>query len=168
MSIAILFYPTAFLLIVFALISVFANKVVNSLLAAICVFFITAVLFYMLSAEYNALIQLSIYGLAVPILLAIALMFTNIRKEKELSELTPRRYIIFFALGLIILSLIYLVLISLNVFHAPLFAPQQVSINCIRVFDAINKGFLNTYLVAFELVSVLIFAVVVGISDNAK
>ena len=168
MSIAILFYPSALLLIIFALISVFTNKVVNSLLAAVCVFFITAVIFYLLSAEYNALIQLSVYGLAVPILLAIALMFTNTRKEKESAELTPSRYIIFFALGLIFLSLIYLALISLNVFQAPLFAPQQVSINSIRVFDAINKGFLNTYVVAFELISILIFAVVVGISDNAK
>lgn len=168
MQTALIFYPTALLLIVLASMTIFSKRIAYSLLMAICVFFLSGVVFYLLGAEYNSVIQLSVYGLAVPILLAFALMFTNTRKEGVEHVFSTKNYIIYFAIGLLILSLFYLVLISFNVFNAPVFAPQQVSINSIRVFDAITKGFLNTYIIAFELISVLIFAVVVGISDNAK
>ena len=168
MHTALIFYPAAISLIVLALMSIFSNKVVYSLVAAICVFFLSGLIFYLLGAEYVAVVQLAIYGLAVPIILAFALMFTNTRRENESVNLAPRRYVIYFAIGLLVLSLVYLVLISFNVFQTPVFAPMQESVNSIRVFDALSNGFLKSYIIAFELVSVLIFAVVVGVSDNAK
>lgn len=165
---AVIFYPTAVFLIILALCSVFSRKVIYSLLMAIGVFFLCGLVFYLLKAEYNGVIQLAIYGLAVPILLAFSLMFTNTRVEVNTLATSPRRYVIYFAVGLILLSLVYLLLISFNVFNAPLFPPAQVSVNSIRVFDAITTGFFKTYLIAFELLSLLIFAIVVGVSDSAK
>ena len=165
---SLIFYPSAIAIIVFALCSIFSEKVVYSLLWAISVFFVTAVIFYLVGAEYNAVVQLAVYGLAVPIMLALALMFTSTRIEKNTIATTPRRYIIFFAIGLILLSVFYLVMISLNIFQVPIFASEQIDINSIRMFDAITNGFLKNYLVAFELVSALLFVVVVGVSDNAK
>ena len=168
MTEALIFYPSAVMLLTVALISVFAKKVIYSLLAAICVFFLSGLIFYLLSAEYNAVVQLALYGLAVPILLAFALMFTNTRAEKNTLTFAPRRYIMFFAIGLILLALFYLLLISFHIYPVALFAAKQVNINSIKVFDALTSGFLNNYLIAFELISVLLFAVVVGVSDNAK
>ena len=59
---AVVFYPTAFVLLILALVSVFTERIVNSLVAAIAVFFLVALVFYLLGAEYNAVMQLSIYG----------------------------------------------------------------------------------------------------------
>ena len=165
---AVVFYPTAFVLLILALVSVFTERIVNSLVAAIAVFFLVALVFYLLGAEYKAVMQLSIYGLAVPILLAIALMFTNTRNEKGSSTLGIRRYLVYCAISLIVLGLVYLIAVSLNITQGETFALRLTEINSYRVFDAIVEGFFGPYLVAFELVSVLLFAVVVGVSDNAK
>ena len=62
-----IFYPASILLIIFAMMAVYTEKVVYSLLCAIVVFFITGIIFFIAGAEYNAVIQLAIYGLAVPI-----------------------------------------------------------------------------------------------------
>lgn len=165
---SVVFYPTAVIIVLFALFAVFARKVIYSLLSAICVFFLVGLIFYLLKAEYNAVIQLAIYGLAVPILLAFALMVTNTRVEVSAVTANLRRYLSYCAIGLITLSLVYLILISFNVFGTDIFSLAQSSVNSIRVFDAITTGFLDSYVVAFELMSLLILAVVVGVVDNAK
>ena len=165
---ACIFYPTAIALIIFAFLSVFFDKIVHSLLASIVVFFLVGLVFYLLGAEYNAVIQLAIYGLAVPILLAISLMFTNTRVEKGSVTTGGRKYLIYFGVILLFLAVVYLVGISLNVTDSDLLINAVQNKNVTLMFDAITKGFLGTYIVAFELVSVLLFAIVVGVSDNAK
>lgn len=164
----VVFYSASIALIIFAIMAVFFSRIVNSLLAAIGVFFLTALIFYIQGAEYNAVIQLSIYGLAVPVLLALALMFTNTRNEKESSTMGARRYLIYCAIALLVLGIIYLIAVSLNIFPAYMFPEKLGELNSYRVFDAISEGFFSTYLIAFELVSILLFAVVVGVSDGAK
>ncbi len=165
---ALVFYPTAIALIIFALLTVYLDKIVHSLVASIVVFFLVGLIFYLIGAEYNAVIQLSVYGLAVPILLAIALMFTNTRNEKPSITNGARRYMIYSGVILFILAVIYLIGISLNLINTETFAQSVQSQNSSLVFDAITNGFLNKYIVAFELISILLFAVVVGVSDNAK
>ena len=165
---ACVFYPTAIALLVFALCSIFSSKLVHSLLSSIVVFFLIGLLFYLLGAEYNAVIQLSVYGLAVPILLAIALMFTNTRDEKSTITQGARKYLVYFGVIVLFLAVFYLVAISTNITDGALFANSIQNKNSTLVFDAISNGFLNSYIVAFELVSVLLFAIIVGVSDSAK
>ena len=165
---ACIFYPTTIALIVFAILSIFSNKLVHSLLASIVVFFMVGLLFYLLGAEYNAVIQLAIYGLAVPILLAIALMFTNTRDEKSPITNGARKYLIYFGAIVLFLAVFYLIAISVNIIDVELFPKAIQNNNSVIVFDAISNGFFNSYIVAFELISVLLFAIVVGVSDNAK
>ena len=55
------------------------NNIFYSLLSAIIVFFIAGMFFYVLGSEYNAVIQIAIYGVAVPVIHGLAIMFT----EKE-------------------------------------------------------------------------------------
>ena len=78
----VIFYIAAFILILFALLSMFLKNVIYSLLAAVMVFFDAALLFYVLGSEYNAIIQAAIYGLAVPVIIGVSIMFTN-GKTKE-------------------------------------------------------------------------------------
>ena len=112
---ACIFYPTAIALIVFAFLSVFLDKIVHSLLASMVVFFLVGLVFYLLGAEYNAVIQLAIYGLAVPILLAISLMFTNTRVEKISVTSGGRKYLIYFGAILLFLAVIFSPYKNLNI-----------------------------------------------------
>ena len=143
----LIFYPTAIILLIFAILAIFAEKIVKSLVIAIGVFFLCAVLFYLLQAEYLAIMQLSIYGLAIPILLAIALMFTNTRAEKNTITSGARKYLILLALSMFAIGVIYLVCISLNITESQTFADITQAENYIRIFDAITEGFLKRFII---------------------
>ena len=82
----LIFYGFAGAIILFALLSVFALRILYSLLAAVCVFFITAGIFFMLGADYNAVIQIAIYGIAIPILFVLAIMFTSDKLDKKIYK----------------------------------------------------------------------------------
>ena len=66
------------------------------------------------------------------------------------------------------LTVVYLMAISINLTEQSLFANAIQNGNLTLVFDAISSGFLNTYVVAFELVSILLFTIVIGVSEDAK
>ena len=80
----VLFYISSSLLVIFAICSLFSKKIINSLLWAILTFFAGGLIFYILGSEYNAIIQALIYGLAVPIIIGLSIMFcTNDETKKE-------------------------------------------------------------------------------------
>ena len=79
----VFFYIASVGIILFALLSLFAKNVIYSLLWAILVFFFGAVIFFILGSEYNAIIQAAVYGLAVPIIIGISIMFRGKPKKDE-------------------------------------------------------------------------------------
>ncbi len=168
MTTALIFYPAALIIIIFSILSIFSKKIVYSLISAIVVFMAAGLIFYLLGAEYNAVIQLTIYGLAVPILLAMAIMFTDIRNEKNTIVTGARKFVIITAVLLIAMSVVYLTAIAINLTAIPIFSDANTNLNSFRIFDAITDGFFTSYLIAFELFSILLLAVVAGVSDNAK
>ena len=85
----IIFYPSALLMILLALFAIGLKDIFRSLLCAISVFFLTGLVFYILGSEYNAVIQIAIYGVAVPIILGLAIMFTSHKKEKVEKNKSP-------------------------------------------------------------------------------
>ncbi len=168
MTQALIFYPTALIILIFSIFTVFSKKIVYSLISAIIVFMASGLIFYLLGAEYNAVIQLTIYGIAVPILLAMAVMFTDIKNEKYAIITGARKYVIITAAVLIVMSVGYLVAIAVNISPYQIFSNPNMHLNSFRIFDAITDGFFTSYIIAFELFSILLLAVVAGVSDNAK
>ena len=107
----IVFYPSAILLIIFALLSIGLRNIFYSLISAIGVSFLAGLMFYLLGSEYNAVIQIAIYGVAVPVILALAIMFTN-HKQKDEKRNSTMKYSIFLTCGLFILTTVYWILTS--------------------------------------------------------
>lgn len=168
MTTALIFYPTALIIIVFSILSILSKKIVYALISAIVVFMTAGLIFYLLGAEYNAVIQLAIYGLAVPVLLAMAIMFTDVKNEKHAMVTGARKFVIITAVLLIAMSVVYLTAIAVNLTISPIFSTSNTNLNSFRIFDAITDGFFTSYIIAFELFSILLLAVVAGVSDNAK
>lgn len=164
---SLIFYGFAGAMIAFALISIFSLRILYSLLSAICVFFISAGIYFLLGADYNAVIQIAIYGIAIPILFVLAIMFTSDKLDKK-TYLTvqPRIFFTFLGLGVLFLSLIYLIATSLSLDSnaAWIMQKQTMFINKYQMFKAISDGFFINYVWGFELFSILLLVVVVGIS----
>lgn len=164
---SLIFYGFAGIIILFALLSIFSLRILYSLLSAICVFFTTAGIYFMLGADYNAVVQIAIYGIAIPILFVLAIMFTSNEMDKKIYiTVKPRFFFSFLGLGILFLSLIYLIgtSLSLNSNSAWIMQKQTMFINKYQMFKAIAEGFFVNYVFAFELFSILLLIVVVGIS----
>lgn len=163
----LIFYGFAGTTILCALFSIFSMRILYSLLFAVCVFFLTAGIYFILGADYNAVIQIAIYGIAIPILFVFAIMFTAEKLDKQ-TYLTvkPRAFFAFFALGLLFLSLIYLLATSLSLSSNShwILQKETMFINKYQMFRAISDGLFTNYALAFELFSVLLLMVVVGVS----
>ena len=161
----IFFYISSIGIILFALVSLFVKNIIYSLLWAILVFFFGAVIFFILGSEYNAIIQAAVYGLAVPIIIGISIMFRGkpVKNENTSANFTLS-YIVLMCAGIFILAFVYLIMMSLvmapNTFHF-------VELAHITSFDNISafaKGIYINYVWAFELISLLLLIVVAGIS----
>lgn len=162
----IVFYITAFFLVLFAVISVVLKDVMHSLLSAIVVFFSSAVIFYLLGSEYNAIIQAAIYGLAVPVIIGLSVMFTD-KKEKKTEQNRFRNfavpYITILGSAIFILAFVYLVIISLVIMPESFNIMPTNQVNAFDIISAFAKGVFINYVWAFELVSLLLTIVIAGI-----
>lgn len=164
---SLIFYGFAFLILGFAFISIFSMRIIYSLIASVIVFFASAGIYFLLGADYNAAIQILIYGIAIPIVFALAIMFTADKLDKKtFLTLSPRLYLSFLACGILFLALIYLLIISLSLDSNSqwILAKQTMSVNKYQMFAALTEGIYKKYVYAFELFSLLLVICVVGFS----
>ena len=158
----IVFYLASFFIIVFALLTLFAKNVIYSLLSAVMVFFFGALFFYMLGSEYNAIIQAAIYGLAVPIIIGVSIMFAPTSgKVREKTFITP--YITLMCAAIFILAFVYLVLMSLVIMPDTFRIMDVFQVNAFDTIKSFAKGIFINYVWAFELLSLLLTVVIAGI-----
>lgn len=161
----IIFYSIAILMILTAILTINLKNIFHSLLSAICVFFLAGIIFYILGSEYNAIIQIAIYGVAIPIILGMAVMFTDFRNSKKnLSEQTNLKYLILLISGIFILAFSYLILTS-NALN-----PMDISFDVntknasIQVINTFSRKIFIDYVWAFELVSIILTIIVAGLT----
>ncbi len=160
----IIFYPLSILLILFAILTISIKNIFRSLLSAIAVFFLTGLLFYILGSEYNAVIQVAIYGVAVPIVLGLAIMFTNLKKAEKEEKTSNMNYLLILAVGLFILTVIYLMLTSLAIMPIGFNVLDDIGTNAVQSISAFGSGILIRYVWAFEIISLILTIVVVGLT----
>lgn len=161
----IVFYPIAIVLILSAILAVSFRNIFHSLLSAIILFFIVGVLFYVLGSEYNAIIQVAIYGLAVPVILGLAIMFTKIEvEEKKKNKISKIKYLLFLFAGLFILTTVYTIMTSLLVNPVGFEVSENITNTSIKVINSFAYGIFVKYVWAFELVSLILTIIVAGLT----
>src|SRR5574344_901634 len=106
---SLIFWGCASLIIIFAKLTILSNKISYALVASILAFFAVGGIYFLLSAEYNAVVQIALYCVAIPILFAFAIMFTNSKTDKSTFLTTkPRLYFTIFSSFILFLSVIYI------------------------------------------------------------
>lgn len=161
---SLIFYITFVLIISFALVTIFARNIFYSLLSAMAVFFLAGEIYYILGSSYNAVIQIAIYGVAVPVILGLAIMFTNTRKPVDSQTGLNLKYLMLFICGLFVLGIIYLTLTAL-VISPDTFALAEIRpANPVEVISAFGDGIFGRYVWAFEVVSVILTIIIAGLT----
>ena len=161
----IIFYPAAFLIVLLAVLTIKFKNIFYSLLSAIGVFFLAGLFFYILGAEYNAVIQIAIYGVAVPVVLGLAVMFTNLKKEERVqTNLSNLKYIMFLTAGVFILAILYLIMTSLITNPTGFNVSENITNTTVQAMSAISHGIFVNYVWAFELIALILTIIVVGLT----
>ena len=162
----IVFYPSAILMILFALLAIKFHNIFYSLISAMIVFILAGLFFYVLGSEYNAIVQIAIYGVAVPIVLGLAIMFTNNRKS--LNESSKSNIWTFVVASIFILALVYLLLASFSINPNGFNLTDSVSGAYNKSLWVFGQGLFIKYVWAFELVSLILTMVVAGLTILKK
>ena len=159
----LVFYPAAVLMILFAFLAIKFKNIFHSLLSAILVFFIAGFFFYILGSEYNAVIQIAIYGVAVPIILGLAVMFTNLKKDEK-TKSSGLKYLVILTSGVFVLAIIYLIMTSLVISPIGFDISEKIGNTSFQVINAFGQGIFVKYVWAFELVSLILTIIVAGLT----
>lgn len=154
----IIYYPAAIIMILFAFLAIKFKNIFYSLLSAIIVFFFAGLLFYMLGAEFNAVIQIAVYGVAVPVLLALSIMFTDLRKDSTQTD-SKLKYILL-SFGIIFA---YIIFTSLTLVHSNYWLSDIKNL-VVSNIGTVADGIFVQYVFAFEIISLILTISVVGLS----
>ena len=158
----IVFYPVAFTLLLLSFLTLAIRNIFYSLILAIGVFFLVGLIFFILGSEYNAVIQVAIYGIAVPIILGLAIMFTNHKNKSEPKEGTLFKHILILFSGVFILAVVYLALMSIAITPIGFNSAEIIKVSFLQNISAITTEIFVKYVWAFELLSLLLTIIIVG------
>ena len=164
----VFFYVAAFILVVFTMTSLFLRNIIYSLLSSIMVFFSGALIFYLLGSEYNAIIQAAIYGLAVPVIIGISIMFSGYKWKNKKTDGEKQsfalRYTVLMCLAIFVLFSVYVTMISLALMPDTFNRVELLQVNSYDVISSFAKGIFIEYVWGFELLSLLLTIVIAGLT----
>ncbi|MCL4540189.1 MAG: NADH-quinone oxidoreductase subunit J [Bacteroidetes bacterium] len=159
----ILFLILAAAAIISAILMVTRKNPVSSALYLVFNFFIIAVLYLFLRAQFIAIIQITVYAGAIMVLFLFVIMLLNLGDDKLLKWKLNSTRTIASLMGLALLAeIIYYVT---NFTSASALAPDSESMGTV---EAIGKVLYRSYLFPFEITSILLLAAIVGAIFLAK
>ena len=158
----VIFYIASALILGFALGAMFLKNIIYSLLCAIMVFFSASIFFYLLGSEYNAIIQAAIYGIAVPIIIGLSIMFTTCKKNSKKDSVLP--FLTIIASILFIMAFVYVIMISLAMMPDSFNFMNLQQFDSYDVITAFGQGIFVKYVWGFELLSLLLTIIIAGLT----
>jgi len=164
---SLIFYGFAGLTLAFFLLSVLSKNILYSLLFAVIAFFNIGGLFFSLNADYNAVVQISVYGVAIPVIFLFAIMLTDKNENKKINlSFSPRFFISLIATVFLFMILWYSIEFARNFNNniSIFFNPDKPAIGNYESIIAIANSLYVNYSVPFILFSIIVLTVIVGIS----
>lgn len=153
----ILFYVLAAVTLFSAIFVVFLRRPVHNVLFMILTMIGLATLFILLQAEFLAMVQIIVYAGAVMVLFLFVIMLLNLEEVSLPKEPRPLRW------GIGVILSLALVVILFPIFSR--FVPSivgKVQPGNVSNMEVIAKELFTTYLLPFEVASVLLLAAIIG------
>jgi len=154
----IVFAIAAFVAVVFAVVTIAHRSPVINVLSLVVVFFAMAAIFALLGMDFLAAIQIIVYSGAILVLFLFVIMLLNIRSVERLGS--GRR--VQALLGTVVAAGIggsALLAVSLLTPAAGAVYPGSLSTGTVA---PIGRALLTTHLFAFEFITLLLVAAIVG------
>lgn len=151
--------------IVSAILVVTCKNPINSALALIMTFFCLATYYVMLDAPFMAAVQVMVYAGAIMVLIVFTIMLLNIRVDA--TKLHSHRVVLGCVIGFFTLvNTVYMLVKSQAA--APTGPYSGAMIKHIGHTELIGKEMFTTFLLPFEITSILLLVAIVGSVILAK
>jgi NADH-quinone oxidoreductase subunit J len=168
MAEALAFYSLAAFILGFAVLVITARNTVHSVLFLVVNFLFVAALYVVLHAEFLAVIQVLVYAGGIVVLYLFVVMLVNLKRPPEAHQ-DPRRRS---RLGLVVSGIVLAQLVAIAAFSAAQAAggpaPVEVSVPVAGNVELVGWQLYTTYLVPFEVASMLLLAAMIGAIILAK
>jgi NADH-quinone oxidoreductase subunit J len=155
---ALTFYIMAFVTLVSAVLVVFLSRPLHNVLFMIMTMLGLAGLFWLLRAEFIAIVQVIVYAGAVMVLFLFVVMLLNLDRLGESDQKKSVRGWVGALVGLAVFG----VLLTGFKYLAIVPAPKPDAIVSPSNTTALAKELFTTYLLPFEIASVLLLAAMIG------
>jgi len=161
----VIFYILAFVAIVSSLFLITRNNPVHSALWMLLTFFAVAGIFIQLDAEFVAAIQVLVYAGAILVLYLFVVMLLNPKSHGFIK--IPFRYAIGIVASVIVVIQVLMTLKSSEVLGKLGWVTPQLAeeLGNVKMF---GKELFTTYLVPFEIASILLLVAMIGAIVLAK
>ncbi len=152
------FLAAAAIAILFAVIAVVARNTMTNVLALVVMFFAMAAVFALLGMDFLAAVQVIVYSGAILVLFLFVIMLLNIRRIDRLGSGRAFQALI----GTLVAAAIGAMVLVI----AGLLAPEQGAVlpgaAAAGTAVPIGRALLSTHLFAFEFITLLLVAAIVG------
>lgn len=157
---SILFFCFAGLAVLAGLFMVWTKNVIHAAYGLAAVLLCVAALFVLLNAEFLAVVQIFMYAGGIIVLLVFGIMLTN--REKKGAPMTGQQNMV---LATIVAAGLTGIIIYLTVRSSMTWTGSEIAGDQTK---QIGKLLITDHLIAFELIAVLLLAVLVGAAFLAK
>lgn len=158
----ILFYILATILVVFSILTVTAHNPVRSAVYLISALLAIAGFFFLLEAEFVGAVQILVYVGGIMVLFLFVIMLVDVRKM-ETERRASRQWRTAVVLGLVLTcEMIFFVVQGADVFSTEGMAPNLIVEAQTRNTESVGNLLYSTYLLPFEIASVLLLVAMVG------
>jgi NADH-quinone oxidoreductase subunit J len=154
---AVIFYALAAIILISAICVVFLRRPMHNVLFMIIVMVGLAAMFILLHAEFIGMVQLVVYAGAVMVLFLFVIMLLNLDQIRLPNDPRQARTWIGVTAALILLFFLFPVLRN---FIPAVSAPSSAS--DVSNTELIARELFTTYLLPFEVASVLLLAAIIG------
>lgn len=162
----IFFLILAAIAVVAALGVIFNKNVVHSALALLVNFCVLAILYFMLNAQFLAIVQILVYAGAIVVLFLFAVMLLGAELGERVSSWITVRNVFLVALGFGLLTLIGTVVFENAYIFQTIGKTGDLTQEAVQQYgqtQIISRALFTDYLLAFELASVLLLVGIVGV-----
>lgn len=150
------FYILSAIAIVCALMVVFSKNPVHSVLYLVTCFFALSGHYILMNAQFLAIVNIIVYAGAIMVLFLFVVMMLNLNRQNELDKSNIARLASVVGAGALLL------IIVASVKSADLDTLGVTQLGELGTVQAIGKELFSTYLLPFEISSVLLFSAIVG------
>jgi NADH-quinone oxidoreductase subunit J len=158
----IAFYVLSAIALLSAVLVVFAKSPVHSVLYLVLCFFSIAGHYILMNAEFLAIVHIIVYAGAIMVLFLFVVMMLNLNKDSDHPTTNYGK------LGAVVASGIMLMVLTAASKSADIATATVPSLGELGSVQSLGKALFTTYLLPFELSSVLLFAAIAGAVMLAK